>query len=65
MNKHLVLFMAGNPNAITLAVEPEVAEDLGDRLVQIVRNGHTQTIAGTAGQQYVVNFSHVVIAYFE
>ena len=63
MDKHLVLFMAGNPNAVTLPVK--VDEDFGDRLVQIVRNGHTQTIAGSQGQQYVVNFSHVVIAYFE
>ena len=63
MNKHLVLFMTGNPNAVTLPVK--VDEDFGDRLVQIVRNGNTQTIAGAQGQQYVVNFSHVVIAYFE
>jgi hypothetical protein len=64
MNR-LVLFLAANPNPITLTVTPETAEDLAPRLTQIVRNGHTQPIPGTDGREYVVNFANVVVAHFE
>ena len=61
----LVLFLAANPNPITLTVTPEIAADLSTRLVQIVRNGHTQAVPGPDGREYVVNFSNVVVAHFE
>jgi hypothetical protein len=61
----LVLFLAANPNPITLTVTRETREDLSPRLTQIVRNGHTQPIAGPDGREYVVNFSNVVVAHFE
>lgn len=64
MSKELVLHLAANPKPVSLKVKPEVAADLGERLTQIVRNGHTQVVEGADGQQFVVNFSHVVIAYF-
>jgi hypothetical protein len=64
MSKELVLHLAANPNPVSLKVKPEVADDLRERLTQIVRNGHTQIIEGANGEQFVVNFSHVVIAYF-
>jgi hypothetical protein len=61
----LVLFLAANPNPITLTVTTQTREDLAPRLTQIVRNGHTQPIAGPDGREYVVNFSNVVVAHFE
>lgn len=61
----LVLFLAANPNPITLTVPAEVRTDLEPRLTQIVRNGHTQAIPGPENRSYVVNFSHVVVAHFE
>lgn len=61
----LVLFLAANPNPITLTVTPETKADLAERLVQIVRNGHTQAVPGPDGREYVVNFSNVVVAHFE
>jgi hypothetical protein len=61
----LVLFLAANPNPITLTVTDETKDDLSQRLTQIVRNGHTQPIAGPGGREYVVNFSNVVVAHFE
>lgn len=64
MNR-LVLFLAANPNPITLTVTPETAADLSTRLTQIVRNGHTQAVPGPDGREYVVNFANVVVAHFE
>lgn len=61
----LVLFLAANPNPISLTVSQETRDDLAPRLTQIVRNGHTQAIAGPNGNEYVVNFSNVVVAHFE
>ncbi|MFI9008788.1 hypothetical protein ACIGNX_16320 [Actinosynnema sp. NPDC053489] len=61
----LVLHLAGNPNPISLRVSPETADDLGPRLIQVVRNGHTQSIATADGEEFVVNFSHVVAAHFD
>ncbi|MFJ5987627.1 hypothetical protein SAMN04488564_104372 [Lentzea waywayandensis] len=61
----LVLFLAANPNPITLTVTDETRDDLASRLTQIVRNGHTQPIAAPDGREYVVNFSNVVVAHFE
>ena len=65
MSTALVLHLAANPNPISLPVSAETATDLAPRLTQIVRNGHTQTIHGQDGKEFVVNFSHVVIAHFE
>ncbi|XVS64636.1 hypothetical protein ACQPYE_00800 [Actinosynnema sp. CA-299493] len=61
----LVLHLAANSNPITIRVSPEVADDLGSRLIQVVRNGHTQSIQTIDGAEFVVNFSHVVAAHFE
>ncbi|GAA0240010.1 hypothetical protein GCM10010492_43950 [Saccharothrix mutabilis subsp. mutabilis] len=62
--KSLVLHLAANSNPISLRLSPETIEDLAPRLVQIVRNGHTQAIATEDGGEFVVNFSHVVAAHF-
>ncbi|MEU4739891.1 hypothetical protein AB0G02_05415 [Actinosynnema sp. NPDC023658] len=59
----LVLHLAANPNPISIRVTPETAADLGPRLVQIVRNGHTQAVETVDGKEFVVNFSHVVAAH--
>ncbi|MEV0677140.1 hypothetical protein AB0I60_11510 [Actinosynnema sp. NPDC050436] len=61
----LVLHLAANSNPISIRVSPEVADDLGQRLVQVVRNGHTQSITTADGHEFVVNFAHVVAAHFE
>ena len=61
----LVLFLAANPNPISLPVTAETRGDLAPRLTQIVRNGHTQPIPGPDGREYVVNFANVVVAHFE
>ncbi|KOX32563.1 hypothetical protein ADK67_07905 [Saccharothrix sp. NRRL B-16348] len=61
----LVLHLAANSNPITIKVSPETAVDLGSRLIQVVRNGHTQAIQTIDGNEFVVNFSHVVAAHFE
>ncbi|MBB5958872.1 hypothetical protein FHS29_005481 [Saccharothrix tamanrassetensis] len=61
----LVLHLAANPNPISVRVDREVVEDLGQRLVQVVRNGHTQSIRTADGKEFVVNFAHVVAAHFE
>ena len=60
----LVLHLAANSNPISIMVSPETAEDLGARLIQVVRNGHTQAIQTADGKEFVVNFSHVVAAHF-
>ena len=61
----LVLFLAANPNPISLPVTDETRDDLAPRLTQIVRNGHTQPITAPDGREYVINFSNVVVAHFE
>ncbi|MCC8247438.1 hypothetical protein [Saccharothrix luteola] len=61
----LVLHLAANPNPISIKVSAETAEDLGSRLIQVVRNGHTQSIRTADDKEFVVNFSHVVAAHFE
>lgn len=61
----LVLHLAANPNPISIKVSEETAADLGSRLIQVVRNGHTQAIPTADGKEFVVNFSHVVAAHFE
>jgi hypothetical protein len=61
----LVLHLAANSNPISIFVSPETAEDLGTRLIQVVRNGHTQAIRTADGKEFVVNFSHVVAAHFD
>jgi hypothetical protein len=61
----LVLHLAANPNPITIKVSQETAADLGQRLIQVVRNGHTQAVETVDGKEFVVNFSHVVAAHFE
>jgi hypothetical protein len=61
----LVLHLAANPNPISIRVSAETAADLGSRLIQVVRNGHTQAIETADGKEFVVNFSHVVAAHFE
>ncbi|MFJ6670335.1 hypothetical protein ACIQMJ_04420 [Actinosynnema sp. NPDC091369] len=60
----LVLHLAANPNPISIRVSQDTADDLGPRLIQVVRNGHTQAIATADGKDFVVNFSHVVAAHF-
>ncbi len=61
----LVLHLAANPNPISVKVDQEVVDDLGQRLIQVVRNGHTQAIRTADGKDFVVNFAHVVAAHFE
>lgn len=61
----LVLHLAANSNPISIRVDPDVVDDLGPRLVQVVRNGHTQTVRTAEGRDFVVNFAHVVAAHFE
>ncbi|GAB2999264.1 hypothetical protein AB0K14_01855 [Actinosynnema sp. NPDC050801] len=61
----LVLHLAANPNPISVKISQETAEDLGSRLIQVVRNGHTQAITTADGKEFVVNFSHVVAAHFD
>ncbi|CAL9657607.1 hypothetical protein SUDANB95_06833 [Actinosynnema sp. ALI-1.44] len=63
-NPSLVLHLAANPNPISIRVTRETADDLGPRLIQVVRNGHTQPIPTADGHDFVVNFSHVVAAHF-
>jgi hypothetical protein len=63
--KALVLHLAGNPSPVLIEVTAETAADLGSRLSQVVRNGHTQTLTGVNGTEFAVNFSHVVTAHFE
>ena len=61
----LVLHLAANSNPISITVSRETAEELGARLIQVVRNGHTQAIRTVDDKEFVVNFSHVVAAHFE
>ncbi|MFD1147632.1 hypothetical protein [Saccharothrix hoggarensis] len=61
----LVLHLAANPNPISITVSADTAEDLAPRLIQVVRNGHTQAVTTADGKEFVVNFSHVVAAHFE
>ncbi|MFC6088258.1 hypothetical protein [Saccharothrix lopnurensis] len=61
----LVLHLAANPNPISIKVPEETVADLAPRLIQVVRNGHTQAIPIGDGKEFVVNFSHVVAAHFE
>jgi hypothetical protein len=61
----LVLHLAANPNPISIRVSPDTVDDLEPRLIQVVRNGHTQAVRTADGQEFVVNFSHVVAAHFE
>ena len=61
----LVLHLAANPNPISIRISQETADDLGPRLIQVVRNGHTQAIPTADGKEFVVNFSHVVAAHFD
>ncbi|MFE2751153.1 hypothetical protein ACFXGA_04025 [Actinosynnema sp. NPDC059335] len=61
----LVLHLAANPSPISIRVSQETADDLGARLIQVVRNGHTQAVPTVDGKEFVVNFSHVVAAHFE
>ncbi|NUT53103.1 MAG: hypothetical protein HOV94_38330 [Saccharothrix sp.] len=61
----LVLHLAANPNPISIVISPETATDLGPRLVQVVRNGHTQAIPTADGKDFVVDFSQVVAAHVE
>ncbi|MFD7652373.1 hypothetical protein ACFV4N_00130 [Actinosynnema sp. NPDC059797] len=63
--KSLVLHLAANPNPISIRVTDETFDDLGPRLIQVVRNGHTQAVRTADGGEFVVNFSHVVAAHFE
>ncbi|MFI9810711.1 hypothetical protein [Saccharothrix variisporea] len=63
-NASLVLHLAANPNPISIQVDPDTADDLAPRLIQVVRNGHTQSIRTADGKDFVVNFSHVVVAHF-
>ncbi|MEV8436465.1 hypothetical protein AB0425_03745 [Actinosynnema sp. NPDC051121] len=60
----LVLHLAANPNPISIRVAPDTAADLQARLVQVVRNGHTHAVTTVDGQEFVVNFGHVVAAHF-
>jgi hypothetical protein len=60
----LVLHLAANPNPISLKLSPDTAADLATRLVQVVRNGHTQALSTSDDKEFVVNFSHVVAAHF-
>ncbi len=60
----LVLHLAANPNPISITISADTAEDLGPRLIQVVRNGHTQAVRTADGKEFVVNFSHVVAAHF-
>lgn len=60
----LVLHLAANPSPIAITITPETAEDLGSRLIQVVRNGHTQAVPTADGKEFVINFSHVVAAHF-
>ena len=64
-NPSLVLHLAANPNPISVRVTQETVDDLGPRLIQVVRNGHTQSIRTADGKDFVVNFSHVVAAHFD
>ncbi|GAA1331008.1 hypothetical protein [Saccharothrix algeriensis] len=61
----LVLYLAANPNPISVQVDQEVVDDLAPRLVQVVRNGHTQSVRTAEGREFVVDFAHVAAAYFE
>ncbi|GAA1265975.1 hypothetical protein [Saccharothrix xinjiangensis] len=63
--KSLVLHLAANPNPISIRVTDATADDLEPRLIQIVRNGHTQVVRTADGKDFVVNFGHVVAAHFE
>ncbi|QFZ16178.1 hypothetical protein [Saccharothrix syringae] len=62
--RSLVLHLAANPNPISIRLSEETAADLAPRLIQVVRNGHTQAIPTEDGKEFVVNFSHVVAAHF-
>jgi hypothetical protein len=61
----LVLHLAANSNPISIKVSEETVADLAPRLIQVVRNGHTQSVQTADGKEFVVNFSHVVAAHFE
>jgi hypothetical protein len=61
----LVLHLTANPAPLTIEITPETAGELGPRLVQLVRNGHAQTVTGANGDEFAVNFSHVVTAHVE
>jgi hypothetical protein len=61
--RDLVLHLAGSANPITVRLADDTAQDLGGRLVQVVRNGHTQAVPTVDGHEFVVNFGHVVVAY--
>ena len=63
--KALVLHLTANPAPFTIEITPETADELGPRLIQIVRNGHTQNIRGANGDEFAVNFLHVVAAHVE
>ncbi|MGM1061122.1 hypothetical protein [Saccharothrix sp. Mg75] len=60
----LVLHLAANPNPISIKVPDDEVADLGSRLVQVVRNGHTHAVRTADGRDFVVNFAHVVAAHF-
>ncbi|MDQ2583205.1 hypothetical protein [Saccharothrix yanglingensis] len=61
----LVLHLAANSNPISVKVSAETVADLAPRLIQVVRNGHTQAVPTADGKEFVVNFGHVVAAHFE
>ncbi|MEU4801342.1 hypothetical protein [Actinosynnema sp. NPDC023587] len=61
----LVLHLAANPDPISIRVSQDVVADLGPRLIQVVRNGHTQSVTTADGKEFVVNFAHVVAAHFD
>lgn len=55
-NASLVLYLAANPNPISIRVTQETAGDLGPRLIQVIRTADDK--------DFVVNFSHVLAAHF-
>jgi hypothetical protein len=58
----LVLHMAGGGEPVWVAMSAQTADELGERLPELVAGGGTEVIETADGHRAVVKFDHVAFA---
>jgi hypothetical protein len=59
----LVLHLAGTPQPVHITLEEREAENLSDRLPELLTNGDVVSLGTADGGQFTVNFTHVATAH--
>lgn len=61
----LVLHIVGTSQPLHVAVSPDEAETLTQRLPELLSSGEPRSLSTADGGRFVVNFAHVAAAHIE